>query len=312
MKSKFFAGALQHVYKITNDYGILFYRIEDRLMMFTIQSVMARKHNIRVVAASYMFTHMHEGIVANDKCQLDAYERDCMNIYVRTYNSDVNRKGKMFKTPYGLSSKVSDKDRRHCCLYILNNHVEKKLAATAIQSRWDFIAYHNNPNPFSNPLIKRNASYYLRESCLIVDHEYNSGRYLRSAMLRGMMKKIKNSAEREQLIDYIITKYMFIDFDYCINMFGSFDKLVLATDSVTGYDYDIGENYNRYPDTPYSEMIAAAEKDGLLGSEMAIYKLSEPEMERYANRYHRITSASKHHLDAFFRRDRSEQVAITQ
>ena len=106
MKSKFFAGTLQHVYKITNDYGILFYRIEDRLMMFTIQSVMARKHNIRVVAASYMFTHMHEGIVANDKCQLDAYERDCMNIYVRTYNSDVNRKGKMFKTPYGLSSKI--------------------------------------------------------------------------------------------------------------------------------------------------------------------------------------------------------------
>ena len=151
-------------------------------------------------------------------------------------------------------------------------------------------------------MIKRSASYYLRESCHIVDHEYNSGRYLRSAMLRGMMKKIKNSAEREQLVDYIITKYMFIDFDYCINMFGSFDKLVLATDSVTGYDYDIGENYNRYPDTPYSEMIAAAEKDGLLGSEMAIYKLSEPEMERYANRYHRITSASKHHHDAFFRR----------
>lgn len=273
-KSKFRAGILQHTYKITKDFGILFYRIEDRLMMFTIQSVMARKHNIRVVAASYMFTHMHEGAVAADKSQLDAFERDCMNIYVKAYNNDD----------------------------ILNNHVEKKLVKSAIHSRWDFLAYYHNPNPFSEPLVKRKASYYLREACSIVDHEYDAGRYLRSALLRGMMRKINKDTEKEQLIDYIITKYMFIDFDYCINLFGSFDELILAADSVTGYDYDIDEKFNRYPDTPYAEMIRLAEKDGLLGKDMMIYKLPESELEKYAIRYHRLTAASEHHINSFFRK----------
>lgn len=249
-KSKFRAGILQHTYKITKDFGILFYRIEDRLMMFTIQSVMARKHNIRVVAASYMFTHMHEGAVAADKAQLDAFERDCMNIYVKAY--------------------------RHCCLYILNNHVEKKLVKSAIHSRWDFLAYYHNPNPFSEPLVKRKASYYLREACSIVDHEYDAGRYLKSALLRGMMRKI--------------------------NKVGSFDELILAADSVTGYDYDIDEKFNRYPDTPYAEMIPLAEKDGLLGKDMMIYKLSESELEKYAIKYRRLTAASEHHINSFFRK----------
>lgn len=301
-KSKFRAGILQHTYKITKDFGILFYRIEDRLMMFTIQSVMARKHNIRVVAASYMFTHMHEGTVAADKSQLDAFERDCMNTYVKAYNNDVGRDGRLFKTPYGFSLKVSDKERRHCCLYILNNHVEKKLVKSAIHSRWDFLAYYHNPNPFSEPLVKRKASYYLREACSIVDHEYDAGRYLRSALLRGMMRKINKDTEKEQLIDYIITKYMFIDFDYCINLFGSFDELILAADSVTGYDYDIDEKFNRYPDTPYAEMIPLAEKDGLLGKDMMIYKLSESELEKYAIKYRRLTAASEHHINSFFRK----------
>lgn len=206
--------------------------------------------NIRVVAASYMFTHMHEGAVAADKSQLDAFERDCMNIYVKAY--------------------------RHCCLYILNNHVEKKLVKSAIHSRWDFLAYYHNPNPFSEPLVKRKASYYLREACSIVDHEYDAGRYLKSALLRGMMRKI--------------------------NKVGSFDELILAADSVTGYDYDIDEKFNRYPDTPYVEMIRLAEKDGLLGKDMMIYKLSESELEKYAIKYRRLTAASEHHINSFFRK----------
>lgn len=311
-KSKYYSGAFQHTYRPTKDFGVLFYRIEDRLMMFTIQSVMSRKHNIHIVAASYMFTHLHEGILPADKCQMDAYERDCMNVFVTNHNEDTGRTGPLFLSPYGFSSKVTNKDQRHSVLYILNNHVEKKLCKSVSESRWDFLAYYNNPNPFSEPLIKRNASYYLREACSIVDHEFKAGRYLKAAMIRRMMGKIYRTAEREQLIDYIITKYMFIDFEYGINLFGTYDELVKAADIVTGHEYETGEVYSRQPDLPYIEMIKLAEKAGLLGADMKIYHLTQAEMTGYANKFRRMTTATEHQIKAFFHiipaEKRSEQL----
>lgn len=301
--SRFYAGALQHTYKITKDFGILFYRLEDRLMMFTIRSMTARKHKMKVVCASYMYTHIHEVLLPVDKRQMDAYERDCDRLFVSSYNTDTGRTGPLFKREYGFSSKVSVKEQRTCIIYVLNNHPEKKLCRYAIDSRWNFLAYSNSAHPFSDPLNRHSASYYLREAIKTVDMEFEAARYLKSQMIRSMLKKLSRPAEREQLVDYIISRYMYCDFEYAVRLFGSYDNLVLATQSMTGSEYDVGETYDKYSDVPYEEMTALAERDGLLGCGMKVLHLQETERMHYANRYRRLTSAAEKHIRAFFFRD---------
>lgn len=299
-QKQFITGALQHTYKITKDTGILFYRQGDRLMMFTIQSVMARKHRIKVAGVCYMFTHIHETLFPVDKAQMDAYERDCISIYSVEHNHDTGRKGILFDGPYGWASKKTVKEQKSSSVYLLNNPPEKKLCQNAIEDRWNFLAYYNNPNPFSKPLVKHYASFYLREACSIVDHEFEAGRYLRAARLRAMFTKIKNKDEREQLVDYIITKYMFIDFDATIELFGSYENLLLATQSMTGAEFDIGESFEKTSDAPYKTLISIADKDQLLGSEMRIYQLTEDEKNQYIRKYKKLTNATDKHLRAFF------------
>lgn len=307
MKGKpkqFIPGALQHTYKITNDAGILFYRLGDRLMMFTIQSVMARKHRIKVAGLCYMFTHIHETLFAVDKAQMDAFERDCISIYSLEHNQDTGRVGPLFQSPFGWAPKVSMKEQKSSSVYLLNNPPEKKLCQNAIEDRWNFLAYFNNPCPFSAKLVKHYASFYLREACSIVDHEFMAGRYLKASRIRAMFAKLKSREEREQLIDYIITKYMFIDFEATNHLFGSYENLVIATQSMTGAEFDIGETFERTSDAPYRTLISLADKDQLLGSDMRIYHLTDIERNRYICKYRNLSSATDKHLMSFFHTNR--------
>lgn len=296
---RFVRAALQHVYKITNDFGILFYRTSDRLVMFSIMSVMSRKHKVRVSGVSLMFTHIHEALYVNDYSQMAAYERDCMSTYSRISNKDQGLRGNLFKH-FGWASKTDPKSRKSCLVYVLNNPPEKKLCRRAIEDRWNFLAYYNNPNPFSKPLVKHRASYYLREACGIIDHEFVSGRYLRPAVLRLIFSKIGTKEEREQLVDYIITKYNFIDYESGINLFGSYENMVAATDAMTGAEYDVGEEYGVKTDVPYVEMIRMAAKDGLLGSDIKLLHLMPQDRIAYIKRYLRIPGATDNHIKSFF------------
>lgn len=52
MKNKSFpSGAWHHVYSITQDGGVLFYRITDRLCFFTVLAIYAFRYNIIVLGS---------------------------------------------------------------------------------------------------------------------------------------------------------------------------------------------------------------------------------------------------------------------
>jgi len=291
--------SLQHVYKITADLGILFYRVTDRLVMFSIMSVMARKHKIVIAGVAIMFNHIHEAEYVEDYAQMSAYERDCMCTFSRVMNTDQRLKGKRFNH-FGWASKKDPKSQKSCIVYILNNPPEKKLCRHAAEDRWNFLAYYNNPNPFSKPLVKHNASYYLKEACGIIDREFAAGRYLKPAALRLMFSKIKSAEEREQLVDYIITKYNFIDYDSAVKLFGSYDNMVAATDAMKGAEYDISEVYGVRSDVPYIEMVRFASKDGLLGPDMRLLHLDGKERTGYVRRYSMLPGVTDRHIKAFF------------
>lgn len=297
---RFICGSLVHTYKITTNANILFYRLEDRLTMFTIMSVTASKTKMTVGGVCLMFTHIHEILFPKDRAHMISFESECISKFARSYNADTGHTGSVFMSPFGWSCKSSSKDSRSSTIYLFNNPVEKGLCSRALEDRWNFLAYYQNPHPFSKPLVKHNASFHLRRACSQVDMFFNKGNYLNQATVRRLFSKITDLEEREQLTDYIIAKYNFINYDMLIRQFGSYDKLVVACDSTTGSEFDVGEVFDRTSDVPYRKMILLAEFDGLLGAQMRLLRLSPSELDYYKLKYKLTACAKDKHLRVFF------------
>lgn len=301
--------AWQHVYRITDDGGVLFYRIEDRLFYFTLYMSLARKHDIVVLGLCLMYTHVHEMVRAAYLKQLNAFERELSStstsVLVRDYGF-LPAVSKLFKTPYGSASKITQKARRSSFIYLVNNPVEKHLVRYAIEFRWNFLAYRRSPNPFSAKLVKRKARYVMRMACRRVDFERKANRCLRPAFIRQLMTRLTED-EKAQLIDYIISRYNAIDYSQAEKMFGSFEKMCMAADSTTGSEYDVGESYEQGSDVAYREMLAIAEQKGLLGADMRLLKLPPSERNALIRLFKRKTCASDLQIQKLLHLSRKER-----
>ena len=63
-----------------------------------------------------------------------------------------------------------------------------------------------------------------------------------------------NRKEKAQIIDYVISKYNFLDYDALINLYGSFEKAMIAVDSNAGAEYDLKDDTGDH--SCYMKMIA--------------------------------------------------------
>ena len=294
-------GALYHTYKITRDRGVLFYRAEDHLVYYTLQSVLARKHRLSVLGTSHMFTHVHEGALPEDMVQLSAYEHDLSILFAREYNRETVRSGALFERHFGSAPKRNDKERRSCMVYIFNNPVEKKLVHRAQEDRWNFLAYYESDYPFSQRPIIRYSRRPLVNAIHLVEHEYKSGRYLRYNLLHRLFAEL-NKAEREQLIDYIIQLYFFFDRHACEDLFGGIPQMIKATELTTGKEFDVGEEFDPYSDVPYKEMCALVEKHGMMGAGLDFLHLPEDRQMRLASYLANHTGATPWQVVRFLHR----------
>lgn len=266
--------ALYHTYKITRDRGVLFYRRTDHLVYYSLQSVMSRRHCVKVLGTSHMFTHIHEGIYPEDILQLSAYEHDLSSVYAREFNRECGRSGPLFAEPFGSAPKRSDKDMRSSMIYIFNNPVEKRLVSRARDDRWTFLPYYDKEYPFSQRPVLRYCRKALVDAIHLVDHEYKAGRFLRYALLHRCFSML-NEAEQEQLTDYIVQRYFFFDRRACEDLFGCFDKMLEATELTTGKEFEVGEVFEPYSDVPYREMCTTVARYGLLGPGLQLLRLPQ-------------------------------------
>lgn len=295
---KFYPGAWHHVFVITRDAGVLFYRITDRLSFYTILSVFVRRFRIIVLGLSIMFTHLHLMVKVIDQTQLRSFIQQVLSVFSRVLNEDRGLKGALFKRPFGSAPKVSDKDKRSSLIYLYNNPVEKKLCQSAVEDRWTFLAYARESFPFSRKLVKRDVRYALRMACDCVDQEEQAGRYLRPARLRALFDPLTRF-EQEQLTDYIIQRYAFIRHEEAISLFQDLDALLLATDASSGKEFDIGEIYDPRSDIAYREMCAQAARSGLF-KDWKMFHLTEQERENWSRQFRASTSASERQITKFF------------
>ena len=67
--------------------------------------------------------------------------------------------------------------------------------------------------------------------------------------------------EKNQLTDFIISTYNFIDYKAAIRRFGSYDKMITAMHSTTGSEYDIAESFVGKSDKYYANMISIVKRE---------------------------------------------------
>lgn len=294
-------GSYQHIYKRTVDGGVLFYRVADHLVYYTVQSVTARRHNLPIHASCHMFTHTHDMVAAADPSQLIAFEHDLNTVFTREYNEETGRKGRLFEAPFGSAAKCSDKDKRSALIYILNNPVEKKLVRRAIEDRWTFLAYYDNAFPFSAKPVLSQCRWALRNALKEVDIEYRCGRYLGYAILRRLFEGL-SEAERWQLTDYIIHRYFYLDVKGGSKYFGGLSGMVKTVDETKGKEFEVGEEIDKWSDVPYREMCVAAGRAGLLRPGFPLWNLSTSRIDEIGRNLQSKTGATDLQVAKFLHR----------
>lgn len=267
-----------HVYQRTSDKGVFLYRVQERIMLYTIFYTVSRSRKISITALAFMFTHVHALIQNCSPTEGKSFMGKVMSTFTRELNQDSGRTGGMFGRA-SCSLKRNGKAIRSSVAYVYNNSVEKKLYSRAIEDRWDFLAYAMSDHPFSKRIIIREASSRLRKSIQAVNGDFARGNHLKLQRIRMLFKDL-NETETQQLIDYIIAKYRFIDYALAISYFKDFESMVRAIDSNTGSEYEIREEFEAGSDRPYARMCAYANSIGLLNDDMRIYRLTKSEKER--------------------------------
>ena len=262
MKSRLFIRkAVNHCYQRSADRGVLFYNVCDRLLFFTIFSVMARRHNVRVYKLVQMPDHIHHSTSARSVRHLSAFVRDYTAMFAREYNSISGRQGAVFEARFSNALKRSDKVVRTNLLYLDNNPVERKLVKCAEEYQWNYLAYAVSSHPFSEKIVLRVASMPLRRALKRVAWMHQNGQYLPYSILRKLFDSLPDDRERDQLIDYIVTTYSVIDHKESTRYFGGYDQEVLAARSNTGSEYDISEGFIGKSDLYYDQFSAILRKE---------------------------------------------------
>ena len=260
---RFTPGVINHCYQNTVGGGLIFYSVSDCLVMFTIMCTLSIYYNVRILALCFMPDHLHDSCIANDRESLSAFIGHSTSAFARQFNQYTGRSGPLFNSPFGSAPKEGSKKGRTNLIYVYNNPVERHLVSRAELFRWNFLAYAENSHPFSEPLIIRRASKKLLRALKMVEYMNNKHTPLTYPLLNSWFFQL-DKTERNQLTDYIITKYSTICHDEAINYFGSYDKLLTAVHSTTGNEYDINEVFVGRRDDVYNRMSATILERGLV------------------------------------------------
>lgn len=253
-------GLVNHIYENTVDGKLLFYSTSDYLVFFSLFCITAVRYDVTVLSLCLMPDHFHAGLVERRQGCISGMMRDVLSQFTRQQNQVCGTKGPLFRPHYGSAVKRRDKDVRFMIIYIDNNPVERHLCETAEQYRWNFLAYARSPNPFSDPLVIRKASYALRTAVYYIKRRHKGGHSLAYWELHELAAKL-TPQEKNQLTDFIVTTYSVIRYDEANRYFDSLSDRLAADHSVSAREYDLNEVFVGKSDAYYTRMIARIMKE---------------------------------------------------
>ena len=106
-----------------------------------------------------------------------------------------------------------------------------------------------------------------------------------------------NDIETEQMIDYIIVKYMFIDFEAAINFYNNYDDMLRSFNATTGSERDIPEEFIAVPDTYYEDILFLLKKSGF--DLQTVYNLTQERKGQIAKSLLINSKARDHQIKKF-------------
>lgn len=273
-RRKFYKNTLTHCCQRTADGGVLFYTYSDHLVYFTHYCISARKHHIRVLAMCQMPDHVHDSVLTDRKENMERFKCETNTSFSRKHNERFHRKGPVLEGPYGRAPKFEDKRIRSNLIYVENNPVERKLTVHAEEYRWNYLAYAESDHPFSEKLVIRKASWPLQKAVREVKAQFKAGKPMNYAQLERLFLPLDRK-ERLQLTDFIIVTYNVIDYQAAIAYFGSYEKLLTATHSTTGSEYDMKERFVGKSDVCYNQMTTLLLQEGIVKDIHDLLSLSD-------------------------------------
>ena len=245
---------LNHCYQNTVNGNLIFYSVSDYLVYFTLFCTIARKLKVKVLMLCLMPDHIHYSAVVKHGPVLSAFNQETASKFVLSQNRFSACSGALMNHPFGSAAKKGDKIARTNIIYVGNNPVERRLVTKAEDYRWNFLAYALSDHPFSEKIVMSEASRPLRRGLKTVDLIYSRGNPLTYPVLKGLFSKL-TKGESQQLTDYIVSKYLVIDFNETARFFDNFGNMIEAMHSSTGSEYDINEVFVGTSDAYYSRMI---------------------------------------------------------
>lgn len=297
-KISFRPGAVQHIYQNTIGGFLIFYSVRDCLAFFTTFAVAARRYNVRILGICLMVDHVHILVEARSKRELDQFVCLYTSWFVRMYNDWYGKKGAFFCSPYGITSKISDKDIRNAIVYLYNNPVERLMCNRAEQSHWNFLAYADNRYPFSQPIRPDRARAPMRRAIDEVKISRREDRPLNYAQLKRITRPLRPD-EQLQLTDYIIHSYNCVDYTDLIYRYGSYKEFVTAVNTTTGSEYTIKEDFVGRSDRIYQKMTSFLLKSGRIECIDELLRLPESDRRELLDPLGIRTGASRRQLEKY-------------
>ena len=300
MKRKAYSGVYSHCYQRAADSEILFYSVSEFLSFFTLICVLAVRYDVNIIALCLMIDHFHMTATAENPSSVSQLIGMATRSFSRESNVLCGRCGPLFRHSYGSAPKRTDKAIRTNIIYVGNNPVERHLVTKAEEYRWNFLAYYNNPHPFSEPLVVRRASWALRKAIKEVKAFHSKHRHLPYTVIRRLAGKL-SSKEKQQFVDFVISTYNIIDYEGAIRYFGSYDKMISAMHVSTGSEYDIYEVKEGKSDEHYAKMARILLKKTGLDDIHEVLTLSNEERYKLYNYLQPRSGATPKQIASFLR-----------
>ena len=260
-------------------------------MFYTVFASVSRKYDLKVTGLCLMVDHLHVLVQSDIESVVSRFVSHYTSVFVKLYNEDVGRKGELFEKSFGRAWKRGSKKVRTAIAYLLNNPVEKSVCRRVEEYRWNFIAYADSLNPYSEQIPLRFASRALRRALKEVTRTASVGCHLNYVQLRRLLLPL-DQKEKEVLTDHIIMTYNVVDYKILTNYYGSYENLLLAVNSNTGSEYDIHETFHHGSDKVYREMASCIRKHCGISQVRTVTVLDVGDKISVAHHLQHFTSAS--------------------
>ena len=275
---KFKAGFPHHVYSKALNGNIVFYSVKDCIFYSTLYFSLGRKYSIRTSSLCLMPNHTHSQEIVPDIKTFRRFHSELNSQFASNYNRYHGRSGPLFQSPFGYAPKTSGKKIRENIVYIANNPVVGGLCDDVGSYRWNFIPYRNDRNPFSSAIHLSEESKPMRRSIRLCNYFHGEGLPLNYERQNQIYSGLSRQ-EKKKMIDYIISKYISLDYDFVSSSFGGhYENALMVMQSNSGAEYEIPEDIENYQ--IYTRMITIMRDAGYNMERICMELLEPSEIER--------------------------------